>query len=277
MTTTDGIIANSYDAMNRIALTEGALSGGQIVQGATGETLGYNYASERIVDTLNVSGGGMQTEFYAYGEDGALDQVSIASAAFGQPVFASAYLAVVNTRDAMDRVSAYSEYASSGGSAVVGRTDVYDNDSNVTSEVDTNVISGRMTIASTTYAYDVGVISGGGVQYTGAYLGGNVTDQHTVISSGSTSSQSYTSTSDTATWYIWGDAALESTITYTPNVVSSGRTYTTLLSYDANDHIVSASIGGQCRKPSNTPTTPRARSSPRPPRSTTGRGRSTST
>jgi hypothetical protein len=80
----------------------------------------------------------------------------------------------------MGRVTAQSEYNSAGTSVVYSKTETYDADSNITSDVITSVQLSNTYVQDDTYSYIAqsgysNLLDGG----TGAYQGGSVTNEAT--------------------------------------------------------------------------------------------------
>ncbi|MDR3660604.1 MAG: DUF4214 domain-containing protein, partial [Mycobacterium sp.] len=244
-----------YDGMNRFTTTQGGLvnaSGAattvraatdQIVRGYTGTNITYDAAGERIMaETTPIiyyrhhahSGSssspedGYHREDYTYTADGYLATVGIYDAAPIGVTQTAEEICAVNVRDAMGRVTSYTEYGTSGptGSSTYSSAKTYNADSLVTTETD-NTLQSDSSILTTVIANS----------YNAANL---VTDSAVTISKNSV----LQSANDTTTTYVWSDTAQQKLITYKTGSSPTNytTTNTTTLAYDSNGHLTSATI-----------------------------------
>jgi len=256
-----------YDSMNRFTTTKGSLVSGAITGGVsltydaagrratktTGIFNGYywegEYASDghtkigRIAVTYN------KIESYTYSTDGYLASVNFTYDFQGSaPLSDITYTMATYTRDAMGRVTAYSESAfdtvndfgttNTGVAAgVYTRTAVYNSKSQVTSDVATTIRSTGTWTASTTYDYKAESSAGSNV-YTGAYQGGVVTHQatHTTFPGDYTNAETRNS-------YVWWDSALNNVTDYDAQSHTGALyPYHATYSYDSNGRLSSVGI-----------------------------------
>jgi len=256
-----------YDSMNRFTTTKGSLVSGAITGGisltydaagrratkTTGIFNGYywegEYASDghtkigRIAVTYN------KIETYTYSTDGYLASVNFTYDFQGSPPLSDiTYTMATYTRDAMGRVTAYSESAfdtvNDFGSTNTGvaagvytRTAVYNSKSQVTSDVATTIRSTGTWTASTTYDYKAESSAGSNV-YTGAYQGGVVTHQatHTTFPGDYTNAETRNS-------YVWWDSALNNVTDYDAQSHTGALyPYHATYSYDTNGRLSSVGI-----------------------------------
>jgi YD repeat-containing protein len=253
-----------YDSMNRFVTTKGELSGARgaldtkIVRGNNGGVdILYDLAGQRKQAIWATSG----TEFYevpgntyedryleqvdyvlnhredyTYTEDGYLSTVSAAEdqydtnyhqvVAMGAPV-----QRVRNTRDLLGRVVKYEEYAANGATVTYSRALTYSARSEISDE--TVLSQGTTSVIHNDYRAETTAGSG---SYTGTYLGGVVTHTRTQTTVSGT-----TTTSDTATSYVWWDGARQSEVVYKPNI-SQATTNRSTFVYDTTGRLSAVSI-----------------------------------
>jgi YD repeat-containing protein len=208
-----------YDAMNRMTLSRGTLSGSTIGIGSTGTALTYNFDGTRATSVDASSA----MDYYSYTADGYLSSATTGNfAGLTGAVSVATYV-----YDAMGRQTSSAEYNTSGTN-VYSRSAVYDGDGNVTSDQVNDTRSDGLWVWSTTYSYTG----------AGGYYGGVVTSQTTTATKGGVGQP----TNSTANTYVWGDMALLSTAVYTPNTGNPGTTYTTSYFYDGDNHLYQAVI-----------------------------------
>jgi YD repeat-containing protein len=242
-----------YDSMNRFVTTKGVFNGargsGSITRGFQGMDVSYDAAGRRASVTTSVDAsywvdlypwGGYwvygyqeKKENYSYTADGYLAQVNTAlgeisedpgsiPAASGTGALTASY-----ARDAMGRVTNYTEYTSSG-SLAYSRAAAYNAKSQVTNDVVTSVRTDGTWVSGTTYYFDS---NGNG---SGAYMGGVVTKAVTSVTKNGVG-QTGNSTTNTFEWW---DNALQKTTNY----VSGSTNNTSTFYYDEGGHLQSVYI-----------------------------------
>jgi YD repeat-containing protein len=248
-----------YDSMNRMVTEDGEFVGsagsGYIDRGVNGTDVLYNAAGQRVATDVTLTGRSGsnytwqdQKELYTYSADGylagtnvALGSVSTTSTStYTSPPAAtgSGNLQSVSVMDAMGRVTSESEYNAAGTSVVYSKTATYDADSNTLTDSIVTVSGSNTYVQGDTFHYGAAVTSGGSTTYTGAYQGGNVTDDVTTL----TKNGSAQPTTETTNSYVWADGEEASGITYTPNTAHPGTTYTTTYDYDGRGNLLEADI-----------------------------------
>jgi YD repeat-containing protein len=242
-----------YDSMNRFVTTKGVFNGargsGSITRGFQGMDVSYDAAGRRASVTTSVDAsywvdlypwGGFwvygyqeKKENYSYTADGYLAQVNTAlgeisedpgsiPAATGTGALTASY-----ARDAMGRVTNYTEYTSSG-SLAYSRAAAYNAKSQVTNDVVTSVRTDGTWVSGTTYYFDS---NGNG---SGTYMGGVVTKAVTSVTKNG-AGQTGNSTTNTFEWW---DNALQKTTNY----VSGSTNNTSTFYYDEGGHLQSVYI-----------------------------------
>ncbi|MBO3273847.1 hypothetical protein [Pseudomonas schmalbachii] len=142
----------AYDSMNRFVVSMGQLSGGvrgtsagdatvSIVKGSSGVQLSYNAASERVSAVYGSDG---HREDYTYTADGYLEDTRI-----------DGVLRARRVNDALGRVSAYTEYNSSGTTAFT-RTSTYNDINQATQQLEWDGVASGNSKRTLTFDYAVG-------------------------------------------------------------------------------------------------------------------------
>ena len=264
-----------YDNMNRFVTTKGVLSGARgaagttIVRGAAvppserqgGTDITYDLAGRRISaisttltteyweesrptddehdkpwkETMYVNVNLNRLENYTYTEDGYLSTVSIGEDSYnatthGVIAMGAPVQRVLNLRDLMGRVVAYKEYGANGAVSY-SRDLTYNYLGEVSDE--TVVSQGATTFIHNDYKAET--TAGSGV-YTGAYLGGVITHTRT-----NTTVSGQTTTSDTATSFVWWDGARQSEVVYKPNINLAATNRSSFV-YDTTGRLSAVSI-----------------------------------
>ena len=263
-TTDDGIAAGtsstqqewfSYDAMNRVVVSNGELVGspgsGQIVRGLAGTNYTYDGAGNRITSTTTMGplrrheGGRSGTTYsvfeaqeqtYTYTPGGYLAQVGTAIGAVSESSTnvpmptGPASLVATYTLDAMGRVTEQREYAS-GGSLAYDKIATYDADGNALSDQITTVRSdGSATyVQNDTFSYRAYDFGDG--RYDGAYQGGEMTDDATTLTKYVNGVGTAQPNTDTSYTYTWWTTEQQGQITFTPNT-SQGTQYHSTFTYN---------------------------------------------
>ena len=241
-----------YDAMNRFTTTKGQLSGGVISRGLSGMDIGYDAAGQRtsMAKTMMTSVYDSfvnfttytwweQKELYTYTADGYLAQTNVAAGAASYtindptpPAVAAAtgsgtQLATM-VRDAMGRVTTYTEYQPNGTTVAYSRAATYNNKSEASSDTVTVLRGSDTWVYNTTYYYDH---LGNG---SGTYQGGVVTKQVVTITKNGVAQTG----NNTTTTYVWWDGALQNVSTY----VSGATTNTSTFYYNDSGYLQSVYI-----------------------------------
>jgi YD repeat-containing protein len=207
-----------YDTMNRFVLTRGVFTGtrgsGTISAGSTGTAISYDLAGRRAT-AASADG----TDTYSYSADGYLMGMT-----------ESTGTSATYARDAMGRVTSYTEYQT-GGSLGYSRTATYNRWNELTNDVVTAVRSDGTWVNTSNYYYDS---NGNG---TGTYKGGVVTHQTTT----NTKNGSSQPANDTVNTYTWWDSAVSATTDYKPDTGSS-TTYHSTYYYDGSGNLQSVYI-----------------------------------
>ncbi len=212
-----------YDTMNRFVTTKGIFTGtrgsGTISRGTTGSDITYDAAGKRASSTSNTS-----AETYFYTEDGYLKQVKVAGTQRG--LFA---------RDAMGRVTTYSEYDTNGTTVDYSRVATYNAISQVSTDTTTTLrTNGETWISTTTYDYKADLNSDGDYVDAGDYYqNGVVTHSRTTTTKNGVSQP----TSDTKNTFAWFDSAQQSVTTYTPDITHPTTVNTSTYSYNGDGSI----------------------------------------
>lgn len=223
----------TYDSMNRVVISDGALVSG-VIQGYNAGT-GYYGGTAMTYDadgnrktatTYSISG--EHTEYYGYSTDGYLMTVQAGDSSSFTGLAASQYTAVQYSRDALGRITADDEYQTGG--IVYDRDDiVYNKDSEVIQDTtDTDVGSYWITSQNVYYylAYsidssgNVSLRGGGSAEYGDGQLGLEVSN----VSSPDGGPVSPYQTKTTYAYNYW-DSPQQSEIRYDNSQGSNATTY----------------------------------------------------
>lgn len=184
-----------YDALNRVVLQKGTLSGGAIVRGTGGVDLSYDYAGQRV-QVINSAG----TETYTYDLGGRLEQTNVGGVRRG-----------VFSYDLMGRVTGQIDYEANGTTVAYSRSVTYNASNQVTTDTTNTKRGSTVYGAVTTYTYGVG---------TAYALGSPLT-----VSTANYQNSSYQNTSTTTNTYEYWDGAVLKLSSYKP--ISTGSTTNT--------------------------------------------------
>ncbi|WP_164119067.1 RHS repeat protein [Sphingorhabdus sp. Alg239-R122] len=246
----------SYDVMNRIVVTKGISSGGNILAGTNGTAMTYDQAGRR----MTAKTGTKAMEYYSYTDAGQLEQVRNNSV--------SGTLRVSNTYDDLGRLTKSDEYNSSG-SFVHSRYDIeYDaRDLVLAEKAKTRQVEHDSTVywlfshTANKFTEDgtgVGSPDHNGpnylIQSTGATLADSEVKYWRASNSGyvlnySGSAQEDLDYKDTDTdhFYIWRDGAVQDRVVL-DNAYSQGSSGVnpgiSNYNYDSNGHLLSVVITG---------------------------------
>ena len=241
----------TYDSMNRMVHVKGYLNGergeGEIVNDIS--TIGsgyafYNAAGERTAFTTNYfyleSGFGLTKEAYVYTAQGYLQQVTQSSQELDiitlEPIggWSNPVLIGSDTRDALGRLTAHSEY-SSNGAVVHSMSAAYNALSlKISESTSTRQYNNATLTTNSTYDYRAESWPGSGV-WTGDYQGGVITH----IQTNSALNGAPQPVAHTTNSFVWWDDARLSVVTNKP---SPTLTYTSTYSYDENGKLASIII-----------------------------------
>ncbi len=120
-----------YDGQNRFVVSEGTLSGDDIVAGSTGVVIAYNARGDRMSAAYGSDG---HVEHYTYSNDGVLETVSVATVSGG--VLGTAKLGATRKTDVLGRLTFDTEYQADGATTLSTRAIAYDRDNRITNETD---------------------------------------------------------------------------------------------------------------------------------------------
>lgn len=225
-----------YDSMNRFVVTKGVLSGGAIVRGSTGVDIQYDAAGQRVVAISTKTNGDTHKEEYSYTEDGYLYETRMGTGSGSSP---TTYLRARTLRDAIGRMTNYTEFYSGTTTASYWRTAQYDNKSQLVTEstmIDESLTNGNTKEQTTTYFYGAETGTNTWV-FTGAYMGGVVTGSFVDTTAGP---QNDTATKTTYVWF--GDARAD-VITKDNNTNSSSNAiWNSTHEYGSDGRLVTAWI-----------------------------------
>jgi YD repeat-containing protein len=241
----------TYDSMNRMVHVMGYLNGergeGEIVNDISTVGSGYafyNAAGERTAFTTNyfyLEGGfGLTKEEYVYTAQGYLQQVTQSSQELDiitlEPIggWSNPVLIGSDTRDALGRLTAHSEY-SSNGAVVHSMSAAYNALSlKISESTSTRQYNNATLTTNSTFDYRAENSPGSGV-WTGDYQGGVITH----IQTNSALNGAPQPVGHTTNSFVWWDDAKLSVVTNKP---SPTLTYTSTYSYDENGKLASIII-----------------------------------
>lgn len=248
-----------YDSMNRFVTTQGTFIGergsGYISRGLTGTDITYDAAGQRATAsrTLEVYGDeytpgyfAEQREEYSYTEDGYFSKLKVATGDASTLNWDTMYAAAPVTatlraqeiRNQEDSVTTYTEYMSDGVTVNYSRVTTYDKRQAPVTVVEKQV-SGADTMTYTTTNQYLAETSPG--SWTGAYMGGAVTDSVTVVRKNGTVQASMGN--ETKNAYVWWDTAQLSSIDYDKDTSDGSNALAhTAYSYDSAGHVTYVNI-----------------------------------
>ncbi|MFZ2029934.1 MAG: LysM peptidoglycan-binding domain-containing protein [Vitreimonas sp.] len=203
----------TYDSLNRIVIAKGALSGGVIGRGATGVSIFYDGAGQRVYSYEAISGGQTRREDYTYDAGGRITQVN--SADGSSPPSSAGAVRATYTYDAMGRTLTEANKNSSG-STVFSRTLTYNNKGQITHDSTSTVISSTTNRTETDYDYgSIGTNAANSSYALGAAVG---------VFTKNYSNNSWVKDNRVDNTYLWSDGPQLGVAITTPNLAYPSTT-----------------------------------------------------